>query len=222
MPRRRREGERPDDAGERHGRGARADDARRHLGHAPRRALLPRRDPVRARARVRPREARATLQGARLGGALRVPDHVPARLADETARRDGRPGRAARTASSCWRPRRRSSRLSATSSRAASRPRPTGGARRRRRTRRRAEGSSRSSRGRACSSRTRRPGRTSASTPTRRSMQRIAMAEAWKDAAPLGLLRCRRRGRSSPGGSGSPPGSTTSTTRRSSRRAARA
>ena len=74
--RRRGEGERPDDAGERILGRAGAHRAGRCLGHAPRRQVLERGDPGRDRTRVRAHRAPPPLEGAGLGGAVHVPDRA--------------------------------------------------------------------------------------------------------------------------------------------------
>ena len=104
-----------------------------------------------------------------------------------------------------------------TSSRAATRPRPTGRRYARPTTRRRPRASSASSRATTWCSRTRRSGRTSGSTTTRR----WCSGSRWPAPTRRAGARCRCRA-ASRGGCGSPPARTTSTTSPASRRAARA
>ena len=160
---------RRDDGCERDGDRDRPLGARLHLGHVPRRPLLEPGDRGGRRARVRAHRPPPHLEGPRLVAAADRAGRSGWWSGDAPARRaraaGGRAARAARARAD--RPRR--SRRSGTSSRAATRPRPTGRRCGRRTTRPRRRASSASSPATTWCSRTRRSGRTSGSTTTRRS-----------------------------------------------------
>ena len=93
-PRRGAPGERADDARQRGGLRARRHAHRRALGHAPRRPLHRRRDPLPRRARARARAGAPRLEGTRLAGAARAAarlDPVAGRRASKTRARCRRP-----------------------------------------------------------------------------------------------------------------------------------
>ena len=90
--RRRREGERPHDTGERVLGRPRPNGAGRRLGHAPEEAVHERRGSGRPRARVRAHRAPPPLEGARLGCALHVPARLRGRPHHRQAGRTGQPG----------------------------------------------------------------------------------------------------------------------------------
>ncbi len=157
-----------DRSGERVHGGVRPIDARRGLGHAARRPLLARRGGRGRGARARSRPESAHPEGDRLERTRRAPDALAPVAGAQGPWRPRPAGEPAVRVPRARRSRPADARRCRTSSRVATRRRPTGGRFAQRETRQRRRSSSRASRRRASSSRTRRAGTTSGSRTTRR------------------------------------------------------